>query len=395
MGGGAAAIASGLHEYINNNTKHNSTFIYGRGEVGYANSKKINNNIDIYLSAFSTRFLGESINFNFDKCIENYLINCDLIHLHNMHGYYIDNIKLIKLIVKVGKPVVWTFHDQWPITGRCASPYKCNKWIEGCHNCGNKDFYPKTYIDFCQKSWLLKKYTFRLLDKEKTVIVSPSQWLKNQIQKSFFKDYNIKVISNGIKNDLSNNYNKISLREELKLPIDKKLILFVAADINDKNKGIKHILDIIDKFEDNVKFVSVGKPLESLNSKGLLQIGYVSDKTVLNKIYRACDIYVNPTLNETFSLTTAEALSNGLPVVAFNVGPIPELIGLENDCGILANEADSYDLKNCIDTLLRNENLRYSLQKKAVNKYINNYTFDKFANEYINLYEKLLDKDIF
>ncbi|WHE06057.1 glycosyltransferase [Thermoanaerobacterium thermosaccharolyticum] len=387
-GGGAANIANSLHKFINENTENQSIFLYGRGKSDDPNSFKINNNLDVYFSAFSMRFFGESKNLYFDKQIENFIRDTDIIHLHNLHGYYINYEKLIDLIVKHKKPVVWTFHDMWPVTGRCAYPYECEKWMGGCYKCTFINTYPKTYIDKSKNGWKKKNKIFNKLDKNKTVLISPSEWLANMLIESYLKNYYIEVIPNGIKKvELEDD--KRRLREELNLPLDKKIILFVAADVNDERKGIRYILEILNDFSQNILFLSVGEKMQNITSDKLKQMGYISDRDVLNKIYKSCDIYVNPTLGETFSLTTAEALSNGIPVIAFNVGPIPELA---SDCGILVEKGNSQELKYAINKLIYNEELIRKFSSNALKKYEENYTFDKFAERYLNVYKKLIDR---
>ncbi|TZE83080.1 glycosyltransferase [Calorimonas adulescens] len=389
-GGGAANIASSLHNFINENTEHQSVFLHGRGKSNDPNSYKISNDLDVYFSAFSMRFFGESKNLYFDKQIERFIANADIVHLHNLHGYYINYEKLINLIIKYQKPVVWTFHDVWPITGRCAIPTECTKWERGCRNCKYRYIYPKSYIDKSRKLWIKKKSIFSKLLSNKTVIVTPSKWLANELRKSYFKEFNIEIIPNGVRNSPYSGVDKKILREELNLPTDKKIILFVAADINDERKGIKYVLDIINEFDQDILFLSVGKEIRNVKTDKLKQMGYISDREILNKIYRSSNIYINTTLGETFSLTTAEALSNALPVVAFNVGPIPDLV--DENCGILVEKGNSKELKNAINKLVYDEQLLRKFSLNALKKYEENYTLEKFAERYLNIYKKLIEK---
>lgn len=388
-GGGAANIANSLHKFINENTENQSTFLYGRGESNDPNSFKINNNLDVYFSAFSMRFVGESKNLYFNKQIEDFIRDTDIIHLHNLHGYYINYEKLIDLLVKYKKPVVWTFHDMWPVTGRCAYPYECEKWMGGCYKCTFINTYPKTYIDKSKNGWKKKNKIFNKLDKNKTVLISPSEWLANMLRKSYIKNYNIEVIPNGIKR-VEIKKDKRKLREGLNLPIDKKIILFVAADVNDKRKGIKYILEILNDFANDILFLSIGKEMKNIKTNKLKQMGYISDKELLSSVYRASDIFIIPSLSDNFPTTVLEAFAQGLPVVGFNIDGIREQVG--NNCGILVEKGNSQELKYAINKLIYNEELIRKFSSNALKKYEENYIFDKFAERYLNVYKKLIDR---
>ncbi|MDI3479935.1 MAG: putative colanic acid biosynthesis glycosyltransferase [Rikenellaceae bacterium] len=388
-GGGAANIANSLHNFINENTEHQSVFLHGRGKSNDPNSYKISNDLDVYFSAFSMRFFGESKNLYFDKQVERFIANADIVHLHNLHGYYINYEKLINLIIKYQKPVVWTFHDVWSITGRCAYPYECEKWMIGCNKCNLKKTYPKTYIDKSKKTWHRKNKIFNKLINSKTALISPSEWLANIIRKSYLRNYWVEVIPNGIEK-VEIRDDKVELRRELNLPTDKKIILFVAADINDERKGIKYVLDIINEFDQDILFLSVGKEIRNVKTDKLKQMGYISNKELLTKIYKASDIFVIPSLNDNFPTTVLEAFSQGVPVVGFNIDGIREQVG--TDCGILVEKGNSEELKNAINKLVYDEQLLKKYSLNALKKYEENYTLEKFAERYLDIYKKLIEK---
>lgn len=391
-GGGAASVARHIHEYINSKTEYESFFLYGRGKKGDKYSSCISNKLDVLTGAFTSRYLGKQVNLFFYKEIEEKIEASDVIHLHNIHGYYINFEKLIKMLEKYNKPIVWTLHDVWAFTGRCAIPNDCDKWVEGCDKCEFTNIYPKTYIDKSNYLWAYKNKTFNLLPKDKIVIVSPSNWLADQVNKSYLQNFDIKVIPNGVNSNCYSKLNKQQIRKELNLPLNNKLVLFVAPDLKDERKGLKYILDIINKLNNNIKIVCVGnkiKGIQELDAK-LIQLGYISDSALLNKIYKACDLFVNTSLGETFSLTTAEAFSSMLPVVAFDVGPMRELIG--NDCGLLVKLGDIQDLQHSIELILSNEDKLKQFSQNTIKKYNNKYTYQKCIESYIECYKQLIMK---
>ncbi|GIM27378.1 glycosyl transferase [Clostridium polyendosporum] len=387
-GGGAASIANSLHEYINKNTEHESIFLYGRGEHGDENSIRIGKNIDTYLSALMNRALGKPYNLYFNNKIEEYIKNFDVIHFHNLHGYYINYEKLLKLVVKYDKPIIWTLHDQWTFTGGCAFPGKCNKWRDKCFSCEQKQLYPKRYIDRSKSTWGSKRNILNLLNKEKTIFISPSQWLADEFKKSYLKDYRINVIPNGIDNNSNLQIDKVEQRKMLGIPIDKKIVLFVAADPNDGRKGIEYLFDVITDFSEDIIFISVGKEIKDINYKNLIQLGYIRHKEKINSIYAIADVFLSTAIEDNFPTTILEAMSNRLPIVAFDVGGVREQIG--EMCGVMINKGNSNMLKNEIIKLLKNDAKIEELSINSYKKYSSNYTLECFAEKYVNCYTELI-----
>lgn len=390
-GGGAANIANMLHNYINKTKDNKSTFIYGRGSSDDINNYKISDDLSVNFSALSQRFLGNSLNLNFGlkNKLESFIKESDVIHFHNLHGYYINYKSVIELVNKYDKPVVWTFHDMWPTTGRCAYPGKCEKWTTGCNKCPDKELYPKTYIDRSKSSWKMKNKVFNMLNKEKTIISTPSQWLGNEVEKSFLKDFNIKAIPNGIFRDNDKAYEKNESRNDLNLPLNKKIVLFVSADVNDPRKGVKYILEAIKKTEsDDVLFVSMGNTINNFESDKLIQLGFIRDREKINKVYSAADIFVIPSMEDNFPTTVLEAMANKTPVIGFATGGIPEQI--DEKTGIVVDRGDTQGLIDAINLLINDSDKLAEMSSNALRKFEENYTIDIFAEKHIKMYKSLL-----
>lgn len=386
-GGGAATIANTLHKQLNLTNGFQSFYAYGRGVDGDSQSIRICNNKEAYISALSMRFLGTEFNKPIDKKLINEIKKADIIHLHNIHGYYVNYTELIELIVKERKKVIWTFHDVWPITGRCGFNFGCNRWKYGCGNCKNKNVYPTTFIDKSEVMWRKKKDVFTKLNNKLITIVTPSQWLANMVKESFLKNYNVKVINNGVPESSVSNATIEGIRGSLGLPIDKKIILFVAADPNDSRKGIKYILDTINRTGDDTIFVSVGKELKSFKSTKLIQCGYIKDKKKLDMIYAASDVFIIPSLDDNFPTTVLEAFRNSTPVIGFNVGGIPEQIeNMKN--GILVQSGSVDGLTNAIKEITKDEKTLNRFRENALKTFNENFSINQFINNYIDLYSK-------
>lgn len=385
-GGGAAYIANMLHREINKINGYQSTFFYGRGVDGDENSIRIIHPKMEYLSALSYRLFSKELNFN--KDIEQKIIECDIVHLHNIHGYYINYVKLFKLLKKYDKKIVWTLHDMWSITGRCAYTFGCEKWKEKCGQCENKKSYPISMIDRSDKELVLKKEIIGTIDKNNMTIVTPSKWLANICRETYLNKFNICSIPNGIEHDVVT-LSKEKIRNKYNIPNNKIVILFVAADTNDERKGVKYILDIISDCEDKI-FISIGKKIENVKFNNLIQLGYISDRDKVNEIYFISDVFIIPSLDENFPTTVIEAFSNGTPVVGFNIGGIPEQISL--DVGKVLNNISSEQIKYEIFRLTSDKKKLSEYSSNARRKFINEYNKDIFLKRYIEIYNDIYEK---
>lgn len=383
-GGGAAYIANMLHHQLNKMDEYESTFLYGRGVDGDENSKRIMFNKMDYISALSYRLCGREINFN--KNFEEDIKDCDIVHLHNVHGYYINYEILFKLLKKYNKKIIWTLHDMWPITGRCAYSFGCKKWMSGCGNCPNKNSYPKSFIDRSNKELENKNSIIGSIDKENMVIVTPSKWLANMCKKSYLNKFKIIDIPNGIDNFEIKELKDV-IRSKYNVAIDKKTVLFVAADTSDERKGIKFILDIIPKCK-NYNFISIGKEISEIELENFVQLGYIKDRKKLNEVYLMADIFVIPSLDDNFPTTVIEALSNGTPVIGFNQGGIPEQID-HNKTGRVVNQISSEALQKEIIYVLEDENKLKELSIAAKEKFLKEYKFETFMERYLKEYKSL------
>jgi len=196
---------------------------------------------EIYFQGFLTRIIGlQGYGNRFStKRLEDYIHReqFDLIHLHNIHGYFL-NLGFINFLKKLNMPVLWTLHDGWSITGRCACWFNCEKWKVGCENCPDLSPYPKSFIDSTSFMWKKKKNYFS--SGWTPVIVCPSQWLADRVKDSYLREYQVKVIPNAVDVEVFKSNNRNTIRKKYGIPIGKKVVLCLAADLEDKRKGIKY-----------------------------------------------------------------------------------------------------------------------------------------------------------
>ncbi len=208
----------------------------------------------------------------------------DLIHLHNIHGYYINYEILFHYIENEKIPIVWTLHDCWPFTGHCAhfDLIKCEKWRKQCFECPQKNEYPKSVLfDNSKNNYILKKHSFNSVDK--MVFVSPSYWLKNLFDQSFLNKYDCKVIHNGIDLDLFNSQN---IKFDHPFFPHKKIILGVSSVWQEK-KGLYDFIKLAERIPSDYQIVLIGLVPEGIKVKknNIIFIDRTNDISELVKWY--------------------------------------------------------------------------------------------------------------
>lgn len=257
----------------------------------------------------------------------------DVVHLHNLHGYYLQVEELFSFLKESELPVVWTLHDCWSFTGHCShfSAVGCTQWQTGCRNCALLREYPACYgFSSVSRNYARKKAAFTGV--KNLTLVTPSQWLADLTRQSFLKDYPVQVIPNGI--DLTQ-FHPVSsdIRSRLGIPAEKKLILGVAGVWTEK-KGLYDFFQLANLLGESVQVLLVGlseKQKRALpgNVRGITRTESLQE---LAELYTAADVYVNASREETQGLTTVEALACGTPVVTYNETAVPEVV--DASCGI-------------------------------------------------------------
>ena len=218
----------------------------------------------------------------------------DVIHLHNLHGYYM-NIELLFSYLKQRKvKVLWTLHDCWTFTGHCVHFQKvgCDKWKTGCYDCPLKKEYPASLLmDRSKQNYLKKKELFTGVE-DMTILV-PSRWLEERVRQSFLKDYPIKVVYNGINLDI---YRPTYSEFKKKYGLEDKVIVLGVANVWVERKGLDTFVKLAHMLGEEYRVVLVGLSEEQIKNlpEGILGLPRTDTATELAKIYTAADVFVNP-----------------------------------------------------------------------------------------------------
>lgn len=382
--GSTGRIAVDIDNTIDKN-RYNMYIAYGYGKSERENTIKIGTKLDYIIHNILSRLTGRQGRYSwfatnrFLKKVDK--INPDLIHLHNIHGNYINYKLLFKYIKNKQIPVVWTFHDAWPITGKCThfDYINCDKWKNGCCNCSNLKEYPMCFVDNSKKEYLEKKKEFT--EVKKLYVVTPSNWMAELVRKSFLREKNIRVINNGI--DL-NKFKYIKDEKTLKKygKFEKKIVLGVANDWN-KKKGLDTFIELAKSLPEEYQIIMVGLEENQFEMipNNVIKVKKTSSIDELAKLYSIADVFVNPTLEDNFPTTNIEAIACGTPVITYNTGGSGEM--LDDKTGIVIEKGNIEALKKELYNIKK---------KKSENKdcVIRAQKYNK--NQIFLQYEKLYDE---
>ena len=371
---------------------HESYIAFGRGHRPSTSTLiRIENYWGIRLHGAKTRLFdrhGFGSKWGTKKLIQEIAhIKPDIIHLHNLHGYYLNVEILFNYIKPLQIPVIWTLHDCWSFTGHCTyfDNVKCFRWQTGCFSCPNKKAYPKSwFLDNSKLNYKQKKVLFNSIPW--ISIVVPSEWLGDHVSKSFLGCYPISLIRNGI--DLGIFYPRNATTIKDKLGIRNKFMLLGVANTWDKRKGLEDFIQLSKIIDDDSVIVLVGLSKKQLKNlpEGIIGIGRTENIEELAEFYSAADVFLNPTWVDNCPITNSESLACGTPVVTYRTGGSPEAI--DEHSGLIVQKGDNYSLYAAALKIKRKGKNHYSpfCIARASELYNKNIKYQ----EYIDLYKTIL-----
>ena len=301
----------------------------------------------------------------------------DVIHIHELHAYFVNLKPLINYIKLKKIKVVWTFHCEYMYTGKCGHAYECLNFQKGCGDCPAVKDYPKSL--FFDKTRKMLKDKKELLGDLDFTIVTPSQWLADRVKLSFLRDKKIEVIHNGIDTDQVFYPRDVkALKEKYGLQ-KKKIVLSVAPNIMDERKGGKIVLGLSEKLKE-IQFVLIGTEETQRYSDNVLLIQRTKNQNELAEWYSAADVFLICSKRENFPTTCLEALACGTPIVGIDAGGTKETA--PEPYGIFFRNPSLEKLEDgIIEQIERNEStIRISLYAKEL------YSKQKMYDKYKRLY---------
>lgn len=321
----------------------------------------------------------------------------DVVHLHWINDGMLSLASVEKIIAS-GKPIVWTMHDMWPFTGVCHYAHECDHYTEHCHKCpqlGSRKYNDVSHRVFEHKNELFKGANIQF--------VACSHWLGNMASNSYlFRGSKVVSIPNAINTNLFKPRNKKMVREDLQLPVDKRLVLFISHSLTDERKGFHYLKEATKRLAEEhpewkgkLGIAVIGKDIEPGMFHDIpfdvYPLDYIADEKRLVDVYNAADLYAIPSLQDNLPNTVVEAMACGIPCIGFNVGGIPEMIDhLHN--GYVAEYKNISAFAEGIHWLLT-EGEYDLLSREAARKAANTYGESSVAMKYINLYNRMTGRN--
>lgn len=315
----------------------------------------------------------------------------DIVHLHNIHGHYLNYKILFRYLKSIEIPVLWTFHDCWPFTGKCAhySNASCEKWKTGCFNCPNLQTYPDSSFDGSRRNYQYKRRCFTGLDK--LYIVCNSDWLKSQVEKSFFKGAEITRIYNGVDTGVFYPKSANDVKEvagKYGIGLEKKNVLGVSS-VWKTDKGLEMFLKLAQAISSEYQIVLVGVSYSQKQTlpKSVIAIERTENMHELATLYTLADVLVNTSKEETFGMVPAEAMACGTPVIVSSQTACPEIV--DQSVGLVVSMDSLNELRDAIEQICTKGKDVY--RERCISKIRNSYSVEEMNRQYYSIYKRVLE----
>jgi glycosyltransferase involved in cell wall biosynthesis len=350
---------------------------------------KIGNSFDNKLHGLKTRLFDEHglgskmATYELLKKIDS--IKPDLIHLHNLHGYYLNYPLLFDYLSNQNAPVIWTLHDCWAFTGHCSyfSDINCQKWKTHCGKCPKTKNYPSSiFMDNSYRNFDIKKQVFNKLTN--LTIVTVSEWLASMVRESFLNQYTVQVIHNGI--NLNDFYPmNWSYEIDAKYGFSNRKVLLALATAWGKNKGWDDYITLSELLPSDYVIVLVGVTKQQKSTLPSNMIGIERTESIqeLASLYSQSYVILNLSYQETFGMTTIEGFACGTPAIVYNATASPELVTTET--GIIVEPGDIKGVLFAVEEINSKGKEHYINRCRQLA--IDRYNQDDRFNDYFELYK--------
>lgn len=380
--GSTGNIAKAIHHKLLEMGEESYIF-FGIGTPTEKNMFRVGNDFSLHMHSVLSRNFGKQGYFSLFPTIgmisKLKKIKPDIIHLHNLHGNYLNIPLLFSYLKKSKVKVIITLHDCWLFTGKCPhfTVVGCDKWKENCGNCPQLSIYPRSKVDTTSKSLSDKKKWLSGFG-DRMHIIAVSEWLRKTVMQSYLSQYSVKRIYNGIDSTVFKPIDTTHVRQRYGLG-NKYVILGVSSNWNEQ-KGLNEFLRLSKSLKEDELIVLVGvteKQIAELPDN-MIGIARTESQAELAALYSAADVFVNPSKEETFGLVTAEAMACGTPVIVYDSTACAEIV--RENHGVILSLCDTKKLRDAI-------NLIKPIKTFAACK---DYTIERMVGEYICEYKKYI-----
>ncbi len=395
FGGGASAVAAGLFQALRV-AGHGSRMLVGGRAPDVPDVDAIGMGL---LSRFSYHLLNLcGLNYlgitNGRRVLrQRFLAEADAVHLHNIHGGYLSYGLLPRLTQR--KPVVWTLHDMWALTGHCCHSLDCARWRSGCGRCPYPGTYPPVRVDATRSDWHLKRWVYA---RSRAVIVTPSRWLAGLVRASMLSHLPLHVVPNAVDTAVYAPRARADCRERLGLPADRQVLLFVAEHVNSPFKRFEFLPEVLrlipaERRAGLLLLVMGGEAPGEGQVDGIpaVCLGYVSEAARKVAAYGAADLLLYPTRADNLPMVVQEALACGCPVVGEDVGGVGELVR-SGVTGLLVPSGRPEAFAAGVCSLLEHASHRRGLERQCRDVAVREYGLDLHLQRMLAIYDEAIQR---
>lgn len=385
--GGAAKIAQAIFRQVG------GVFFYGNGrsirkdpEDGKtSNVLRVGSVLTKILNKYLFKISGRDAFTAHKHLWRSGILKAEVVHLHAIHSYFVNFSFLFNLLISQNKKIVWTFHDSWALTGRCALPSPCVGYESGCKKCVLTTNYPNCICDSFSSNYEKKKRLVLSVPRKNMVVVVPTRWMQEKVQKSYYSEFPIRIVRNGI--DLE----QFSFRQSS--ITHKKLRVLIVANCFGAQKGLSDFLKIVTALP-MVDFVVVGTMPDNIQVNNVFSIGYISSREKLIEEYHLADFMLFLSVDDNYPTVILESLACGTPVISYR-GLGNKEIFEELDYPYLVDDGDTTAVINILQRFVAENGdfLEYErLSRQGRTQVEKNNDLKKMVAEYKKIYEKLCEK---
>ena len=388
--GGAARTAYAIHSALRS-SGHVSRMLVGRKETHGDEVRRIKRNrawrgLDRVTGAGLDRVGLQYVFYPSSIAVarDPWFRAADVVQLHNLHGSYFSFTALPYLTRR--RPVVWLLHDQWAMTGHVAYSLDCERWRTGCGSCPYLAEYPPLGRDTTALLWRLKRAVYA---RSRLTLVVPSQWLLELVRASPLLDrFALRHIPNGIDTAHFTPRPAAAARRRLDLPVDRRIVFFAAADLEERRKGLHLLVAALRRLDEPPLLLLAGNG-EAPRDVETRSLGMVRDDAVLAEAYRAADVFAVPSVAEVLGRTAQESIACGTPCLAFDRGGVTEVVR-HLETGYQAAFGDVDSLAEGLRVLLGDAELCARLSESCRRIAVDEFGLERQLGRYVELYEEVL-----
>ena len=388
--GGAGRAAYKLHRGLNG-LGHTSRMLVGRKVTPDEDIRPLKRNalwraLDRATGGVLDRFSLQYVFYpsSFGVLGDGWLQNADVVQLHNLHGSYFAFTALPAL--SRGRPLVWQLHDQWALTGHVAYSLDCERWQSGCGACPYLGEYPRLQHDTTALLWKLKDAVY---SRSRLTLVVPSRWMADLVRASpLLGRFRTQHIPTGIDTQVFRPGPQDEARRRFGLPLDRRIVFFAAAHLNERRKGLHLLAEALRRMERPPLLVVAGNGTVAggVESRSL---GTISDESVLADAYRAADLFAVPTLADVLTQTAPESIACGTPCVSFDRGGVTDVVRhLETGFQAAFGDVDAFG--RGLAALLDDRDLLDRLRRRSREVAEEEFPVELQVRRYVALYEDAL-----